>query len=105
MFTHTPEMKYCAQGRQAPTKCSRQGGLSQGAGGTAASHGDLLQTLLLPQMFANRNSNPDVALQVSGGDFPHVMVYGPPGAGKKTRVMGMLRETFGSGVEKVARLS
>lgn len=56
-------------------------------------------------MFANRNSNPDVALQVSGGDFPHVMVYGPPGAGKKTRVMGMLRETFGSGVEKVARLS
>jgi len=33
------------------------------------------------------------------------MVYGPPGAGKKTRVMAMLRETFGSGVEKVWRVS
>jgi len=38
---------------------------------------------------------------VQAGDFPHIMVYGPPGSGKKTRVMAMLRETFGNGVEKL----
>jgi replication factor C subunit 3/5 len=38
---------------------------------------------------------------VQAGDFPHIMMYGPPGSGKKTRVMAMLRETFGNGVEKL----
>lgn len=38
---------------------------------------------------------------VNTGDFPHLLVYGPPGAGKKTRVMCILRELYGSGVEKL----
>lgn len=38
---------------------------------------------------------------VHGGDFPHLLVYGPPGAGKKTRIMGIIRELYGPGVEKI----
>ncbi|XP_013419974.1 replication factor C subunit 3 [Lingula anatina] len=38
---------------------------------------------------------------VQDGDFPHLLIYGPSGAGKKTRIMCLLRELYGSSVEKL----
>ena len=38
---------------------------------------------------------------VKAGDFPHLLVHGPPGSGKKTRVMAVLREMYGSGVDRL----
>jgi len=38
---------------------------------------------------------------VKEGDFPHLLVYGPSGAGKKTRIGAVLRELYGSGSERL----
>lgn len=49
------------------------------------------------------HSDVNVRLQklVSSNDFPHLLLYGTSGAGKKTRVNAMLREMFGRGVDKI----
>lgn len=44
-------------------------------------------------------------LQVSSGDCPHTLFYGPPGAGKKTLILALLREVYGAGADKVRPLS
>ena len=40
--------------------------------------------------------------QLASSDSPpHLLFYGPSGAGKKTRALALLREMFGDEVDKV----
>lgn len=38
---------------------------------------------------------------IQAGDFPNLFIFGPAGAGKRTRVDLILKEIYGSGVEKI----
>lgn len=43
----------------------------------------------------------DLKNLIKDGDFPHLLMYGPLGAGKKTRIMCLLRQLYGSGVDRL----
>jgi replication factor C subunit 3/5 len=49
----------------------------------------------LDQMSVHKKLNDDLKKMVQWDDSPHLFFYGPPGCGKRTRIMAMLREQFG----------
>ncbi len=59
-----------------------------------------------PQTLEKLDFHKEQAAQLArlgaSGDLPHLLFYGPSGAGKKTRIMALLRAIFGAGVEKVS---
>ena len=55
----------------------------------------------LRSMELHSSTNSLLRRLVEGGDFPHLLLYGPSGSGKRTRVAAILRELFGPGADKV----
>lgn len=58
-----------------------------------------------PRTLAELHYHHDLSTRLTSlaasGAFPHMLFYGPSGAGKKTRISGTLRELFGPGAEKL----
>jgi replication factor C subunit 3/5 len=59
-----------------------------------------------PKSLGDLSYNPALTVRLSkiaagSADMPHLIFYGPSGAGKKTRIMALMRELFGPGVERV----
>ncbi|XP_041534290.1 replication factor C subunit 3-like [Microtus oregoni] len=58
-----------------------------------------------PCSLARLDYHKEQAVQLSNlvqfGDFPHLLVYGPSGAGKNTRIMCILQELYGVVVKKL----
>ncbi|KAH8705713.1 cytochrome c oxidase assembly protein CtaG/Cox11-domain-containing protein [Talaromyces proteolyticus] len=65
----------------------------------------LLVDKLRPRTLDTLTYHPELSARLrslaQSGDFPHLLVYGPSGAGKKTRIIATLKELYGPGVEKI----
>ncbi|GFE55612.1 replication factor C subunit [Babesia ovis] len=57
----------------------------------------------LDELTSHRDVNELLAKLVdkSHGELPHLLFYGPSGAGKKTRILATLRAVFGASIDKV----
>ncbi|KAH0848795.1 replication factor C subunit 5 [Fonsecaea monophora] len=62
---------------------------------------DKLRPRSLDALTYHKDLSERLVALASSADFPHLLFYGPSGAGKKTRVLATLRALYGSGAEKI----
>ena len=61
---------------------------------------DKHQPTRLDKCDLHQSMAPRLKQLASSGEFPHLLFYGPHGSGKKTLVLSVLRELFGSNVDR-----
>ena len=62
---------------------------------------DKHQPKKLDKMDFHEKLSAQLSALAKSADVPHLLIYGPSGAGKKTRVSAFLREVFGAGAAKL----
>lgn len=62
---------------------------------------DVHRPTTLSKLSLHSEVNEKLSALSKSEELPHLLFYGPAGAGKKTRVMALLREIYGPGVEKI----
>eukprot|EP01096_Ripella_sp_DP13-Kostka_P014184 TRINITY_DN6322_c0_g1_i1.p1 TRINITY_DN6322_c0_g1~~TRINITY_DN6322_c0_g1_i1.p1 ORF type:complete len:425 (-),score=133.66 TRINITY_DN6322_c0_g1_i1:65-1303(-) len=62
---------------------------------------DKYRPTTLEKLEIHQRINNRLKKMVEGGDMPHMLFYGPNGAGKKTRIMALLRDLYGPSAEKL----
>ncbi|KEF57437.1 replication factor C subunit 5 [Exophiala aquamarina CBS 119918] len=62
---------------------------------------DKLRPRSLDALTYHKDLSDRLSALASSPDFPHLLFYGPSGAGKKTRILATLRALYGSGAEKI----
>ncbi|KAI9016365.1 putative subunit of DNA replication factor C (RF-C) [Phycomyces nitens] len=63
--------------------------------------GDKYRPTTLDKINHSHATTAESQTQAKKRDLPHLLFYGPSGAGKKTRLTAILHEIYGSGVEKL----
>lgn len=62
---------------------------------------DKYQPKRIEELNYNQNITDIIKAISQKEDFPHLIFYGPDGAGKKTRIRSLLAQLYGQGVHKI----
>src|SRR3989338_410145 len=62
---------------------------------------DKHRPMSLEKMQIHKDVSEQLMNITKSGDFPHLLIHGPSGAGKKTRIQALLREIYNNKIDKV----
>lgn len=74
--------------------------MASGGGGSSLLWVDKHRPSTLSRLSLHPDLTPRLRRLATGGDLPHLLFYGPAGGGKRTRILALLRELYGPGVER-----